>query len=215
MNSEVFRNVANSSLYWIKTEETVLFNCAEGEKKNEKQFCIHINYVYKFCGIFSESKSMNANLEGLTDKHNVKCYVQDFTESKPRTTPSPVRGIEMFGITEECPFAPQHNTFEEKQFIFCRIKESVMPSWNALLWKRPKSSSNCNGLERPSPPGQQFTFQPGYLWDKAVATNHPLNAQAANLGAIAEVQTHTDTWQTSLMHYFSRRAQHWGSAQMI
>lgn len=143
-------------------EETFLFNCTEGEKKQSSS-CMYINHVYKFQDIFSESKSMNTNLEGLTDKYNVKHYVQVFTESIPRTPPAPLRGTEMFGTTEECPFVPQHNTFKEKQFIFCRIKESVMPSWNALLWKRPKSSNNCNGLESPSPPGQQFTFLPGYL----------------------------------------------------
>lgn len=40
-----------------------------------------------------------------------------------------------------------HNIFKERQFNFCRIKESVMPSWKALFRKRPKGSSNCNGLE--------------------------------------------------------------------
>lgn len=163
MNSEAFRNVANSSLYWRKKWKKHYYSTVVREKKNEKQSCMYINYVHKFRDIFSESKFMNTNLEGLTDKYNVKCYVQVFIESRPRTTPPPIRGIEMFGITEECPFAPQHNTLKGKQFIFCRIKESVMPSWNALLWKRPKTSSNCNGLERPSPPGQQFTFQLGYL----------------------------------------------------
>lgn len=47
-------------------EEALLFNCAEGEE-NEKQSYMYINYVYKFQDIFSESKSMNTNLEGLTD----------------------------------------------------------------------------------------------------------------------------------------------------
>lgn len=162
-------------------------------EKKRRETVLHINYVYEFWGIFSESKSTNTNLEGLTDKYNVKCYVQVFTESRARTTPSPVRGIELFGMAEDCSFVPQNSTFGEKQFIFCRIKESLMPSWNALLWKRPKSSSNCNGLERPSPPGQQFTFQLGYLWDKAVTTNHPLNSQVAKFGTTAEEHTHTDT----------------------
>jgi len=57
----------------------------------------------------------------------------------------------MFGVTEKYDIAPRHNTFKEKQFIFCRIKEPVKPSWKALFWKRPKGPSNCNGLERPSP----------------------------------------------------------------
>lgn len=117
----------------------------------------------KFPDIFRESKSTNTNLERLTDKLNVKHYVQVFIGSRPRTSPFSVRRIKMFGMTEEYPFAPQHNTFKEKQLFFFRIKESVVPSWKALFWKRPKGPSNCNGLERPSPPGQQFTFQRGYL----------------------------------------------------
>lgn len=141
----------------------------------------------------SQTSLANPNLERLTDKLNVTHYEQVFTGSRPKTSPFSVRRIQMSGITEEYPVAPQYNTFKEKQFIFFRIKESAMPGWKALFWKRPKGPNNCNGLERPSPPGQQFTCQPGYLGGKAVTTNRPLNAQAASFGTIAGVQMCTDT----------------------
>lgn len=142
-------------------EETLLFNCVKENKK--KSTFVYINYVYKFPDIFSESKSTNTNLERLTYKLNVKHYAQVCTGSRPRISPFSVRRISMSGMTEEYPFALQNNTLKEKQFILCRIKESAVPGWKAPFWKRPKGPNNCNGLERPSPLGQQFTCQPGYL----------------------------------------------------
>lgn len=211
MNSEAFRNIAN---YSLKNGRNTIIQHCWGRKK-EKQSCIYINYIYKFWGIFSESKSTTTNLEGLRDEYNVKHYVQVFSESRPRTTPSPVRGIEMFDITGECPFAPQNNTFEEKQFIFCRIKESLMPSWNALLWKRPKSSSNCSGLERPSPPGQNLHSSWAIYETKQLP---PTTLRMLKLPISVPLPRckHTQIpWQTSHMHCFSGRAQDWGGAQII
>lgn len=63
----------------------------------------YINYVYKFPDIFSESKSTNTNLEGHTDKLDVKIMCRSSLD--------------------------KDNKFKEKQFIFCRIKESAIPGW--------------------------------------------------------------------------------------
>lgn len=93
----------------------------------------------KFPDIFRESKSTNTNLERLTDKLNVKHYVQVFIGSRPRTSPFSVRRIKMFGMTEEYPFAPQHNTFKEKQLFFSELKNQWCLAGKHCFGRGPKA----------------------------------------------------------------------------
>lgn len=123
------------------------------------------------------------------------------------------RRIWMSSMTHECSYAPQYNTFKQKQFIFWRMKDSMMPAGKWCFERGPKTHIFVMDWEDLHHQVSNLCSSQGIYEGKQLPPMALWKLESTSSVSLPGIKHAEIPGQTSHMDYFSRRAQDWGSTQ--